>query len=639
MIGLLVLGVLAPLAGAATAGAMRGRFARASGWIVAGAAALAFVAITAAGPGQHGAARWAAISGIDLTIGVETTPLTWIVALVVAGVATLVLTYATAYMRENARYTSFFVWMGIFVGGMLGLVLASSLLLLVACWELVGVTSFVLIGFEYGDAEARRAARRAFLVTRSADAGLLLAWILATIRLRTTEIGSLEIAARSGLLSPSLATLLAVLFVVAALGKSAQLPFSIWLPDAMVAPTPVSALLHAATMVVAGVFLVLRLYPVFEAAPAVRDLLAFVGGATALAAAFVATAQPNLKRVLAWSTVSQIGEMMLAAGLGASFAASEHLAAHALFKATLFLGAGVLDHAAHTRELEGLRGAARPVRWTAASLVVGALALAGVPPLAGFWGEEEILARAAAASPVLGALVVLLVALGGTYIARAVATTLRPPSPELDGKPAPAMVLPTTALALTALVAGLARSPLEHLLGATPVPAPMSWLTALVAGSLVGLAWGAWSAFVRGPAPALGAWTRAIERAIELLALGPTRVTLVLARVIERTERALDEGARSAARVMLAFARGAERAELTLDAGASDLAQAAYDTAGLVRSAEDRGISDGLDRAARLLARGSSTLRRAESGKIYVYTMSLFVWVAVATAFILITRG
>jgi len=638
MIALLVLALVAPLAAAAMSGVPRGGLARASGWLVVAACAVAFVAIAAAGPGVHGAVRWLVVGGVELTLGLETTPLSFVVALVVAGVAALVIAYATAYMREERRYATYFVWMGIFVGGMLGLVLASSLVLFVLFWEAVGVASFVLIGFDYAEPRARRAARNALLVTRCADAGLLLAWILAAVHVHTTEIGALTAAAQSGALPATTAATLAALLLIAALGKSAQLPFSIWLPDAMVASTPVSALLHAATMVVAGVFLVLRLFPLFEAAPALRALLAITGGATALTAALVATAQANFKRVLAWSTVSQIGEMMFGTGLGASFGATEHLAAHAAFKATLFLAAGVLERLAATRDLAGLQGVARPRRWTAAALVIGALALAGVPPLAGFWGEDEILAHAAATNPALGVLVVVLVALGGTYVSRAVATTLRPP-PREGEEPLPrAMVIPMAALAMAALVGGLARTPLDLLFEATAMPAPIGWRVALVAAGVAGLAWGSTSAVLRGSVPALGSWPGVIERLVEMPAFALARTALASARIVARIEQALDGAARSLVAGARSAARVVDGTEGVLDAAARDLAVGARDLAALVRKGEDRGISDGVDAIAGLLARGSSVLRHAETGKIYVYTMSLFVWVALATAFILVMR-
>src|SRR6185436_18997787 len=293
-------------------------------------------------------------------------------------------------------------FLSLFAAAMLGLLVANSLLLLFICWELVGVASYLLIGFWFHKPEAAAAAKKAFITTRIGDLGLLLGmlWLYDSTGsllffdggngvLEPNALGALT--AQTALGGFALSTVIGLLIFCGAVGKSGQFPLHVWLPDAMEGPTPVSALIHAATMVAAGVFLMARVYPLLT--PGALQVIAFTGAITALMGALIAVAQNDIKRILAFSTVSQLGYMMLAIGVGAPVAAMFHLLTHAFFKALLFLGAGSVIHAAHheqdIRALGGLRG---PMRVTFATFAIGMMALAGVPFLfSGFWSKEAIL--------------------------------------------------------------------------------------------------------------------------------------------------------------------------------------------------------------------------------------------------------
>ena len=305
-------------------------------------------------------------------------------------------------MHEDANFTRFFCFLSLFAAAMLGLLVANSLLLLFICWELVGLASYLLIGFWFHKPEAAVAAKKAFITTRIGDLGLLLGmlWLwdsTGSLLFYDGGKGVLESGALSALAAQTTvggltaATAVGLLLFCGAVGKSGQFPLHVWLPDAMEGPTPVSALIHAATMVAAGVFLVARVYPLMT--PDALTVVAIIGSITALLGALIAVAQNDIKRILAFSTVSQLGYMMLALGVGSWVAAIFHLLTHAFFKALLFLGAGSVIHAAHheqdIRQLGGLRG---PMRVTFLTFAIGMMALAGVPFLfSGFWSKEAIL--------------------------------------------------------------------------------------------------------------------------------------------------------------------------------------------------------------------------------------------------------
>jgi NADH-quinone oxidoreductase subunit L len=343
---------------------------------------------------------WFTSGEAAVRLGFILDPLSALMLLVVSLVSLLVFAFSVGYMDDDPNFTRFFCFLSLFAGSMLALVAANSLLLLFVAWELVGLSSYLLIGFWYHKPSAAAAMKKAFLVTRVGDLGFFagLLWFYqgaGTSLLYDLGNGALEGARLDALAGGASATVVALLVFCGAAGKSGQFPLHVWLPDAMEGPTPVSALIHAATMVAAGVFLVARMFPVFELSPAALHVVACLGAFTALFAASVALAQWDVKRVLAWSTVSQLGYMMLGLGVGGVVPGMFHLFTHAFFKALLFLGAGALIHSCHhEQDLRRLGGLKDRMPLTFVAYLVGALALAGMPPFAGFFSKDEILAAA-----------------------------------------------------------------------------------------------------------------------------------------------------------------------------------------------------------------------------------------------------
>ncbi|MEL6065168.1 NADH-quinone oxidoreductase subunit 5 family protein [Methylobacterium sp. DCY52] len=600
---------LLPLLAAAAALGLGRRLTWGGGELVVGAVAVSLAGLASMPSDAALSATWFESGGYRLTVGLAATPLTWFVAVVVAGVAFCVGLYSLGYMAGRDDRPRFFAEFGLFVAAMLTLVLSSSLALLFAAWEMVGLASFLLIGFDHAEAGAAGAAAKAFLMTRIGDVGLLLGWLLALAAVGTTDVAPLVGAVEGGRIAAGTVTAMALLMLAGAVGKSAQLPLSAWLPDAMVGPTPVSALLHSATMVAAGVFLVLRLYPVFAASPLALDVLFWVGAATAVAAGLIATAEADLKRVLAWSTCSQLGEMMVALGLGGPRAAAIHLAAHAAFKSTLFLAAGIVQERAGTRVLDRLGGLARALPFAGAAFLAGALSLAGVPPLSGFWSEEAILAVASRHGPGTGALVVLLVLLGGIYIGRAGAATFLGRGRGAVGPRKPSWAM-RTGMGLLALVAtGLGWLLAGRFGAALPfaggLGTEVGWRNLGLAAGILGLGLGVargWSG-----APALGSFPARLASALGAATEAPAHRTMWLARTVPAIEDSLDAGAR-------AVAEGTWRAA---------------EEAGRI---EAGGFGRGGDHLAAGLAAGGERLRAIQAGRLYLYTLGLFAWTAAALA-------
>ena len=362
---------------------------------------------------------WFRSGGLHLDVGLLADPLSVTMALFVTGVGALIHLYSVGYMHGDERYSKFFVYLNVFAFSMLVLVLADNFLLTFLGWEGVGACSYFLISFWFERPSAATAGVKAFVTNRIGDFGFMVAMFLIF-----GSLGSLQYAAVSAgasELAEGTATAIALLLFLGAAGKSAQLPLYVWLPDAMEGPTPVSALIHAATMVTAGVFLMVRVNPILEMAPSALTVIAVVGAATALFAATVACAQSDIKRVLAYSTVSQLGYMFLAVGSGAYVAAVFHMVTHAFFKALLFLGAGSVIHGLHDEQDMGRMGGLR--RWmpvTSATFIIGWLAIAGVPPFAGFWSKDDILVNAWEKSPVLWAVGLATALLTAYYMSRQV---------------------------------------------------------------------------------------------------------------------------------------------------------------------------------------------------------------------------
>jgi NADH-quinone oxidoreductase subunit L len=343
--------------------------------------------------------EWMEAGGFRIPVNLLVDALSAVMILVVTGVGGLIHVYSLGYMSHDEENVRYFSYLNLFTFFMLLLVLGGNLPLMFVGWEGVGLCSYLLIGFWFKKQSASDAGKKAFIVNRIGDAGLILGMILAYHSFGTLDL--VEIADNAGSLAPEalgelgVVTAVCLLLFVGACGKSAQIPLHVWLPDAMEGPTPVSALIHAATMVTAGVYMVARLAPLFVLSGTAMFVVAAIGTATALMGATVALVQTDIKRVLAYSTVSQLGYMFLACGVGAFGVAVFHLFTHAFFKALLFLGSGSVIHAlGGEQDMRRMGGLRKFIPWTFATFLVGTLAIAGIPPLAGFYSKDAILAGA-----------------------------------------------------------------------------------------------------------------------------------------------------------------------------------------------------------------------------------------------------
>jgi NADH-quinone oxidoreductase subunit L len=337
---------------------------------------------------------WIPSLGVNAALLVN--PLSIIMVLFVTGIATLIHLFAIGYMHGDPRFPRFFTYLNLFVFSMLMLVLADNFVLMFLGWEGVGACSYLLISFWFEKNSAATAGKKAFVVNRIGDFGLMGAMFLIFQHTGSLQYNQVFRIIEEKGMSTGTATAICALLFVGACGKSAQLPLYVWLPDAMEGPTPVSALIHAATMVTAGVYLMVRVHPLLELAPNVLKVVAWVGALTALFAATIATSQNDIKKVLAYSTISQLGYMFLAVGVGANIAAIFHMVTHAFFKALMFLGAGSVIHGMHgvaddAQDMKFMGNIRKFMPVTAITFLIGWLAIAGVPPFAGFWSKDEIL--------------------------------------------------------------------------------------------------------------------------------------------------------------------------------------------------------------------------------------------------------
>ena len=506
-----------------------GRYLRGpmAGVVASGAMAVSFViAIVAALPFFAGDGHtttvmlWEWMPAIGASMELTWDPLAALMALVVTGVGTLIHVFAIGYMHGDERFWRFFANLNLFAASMLTLVLAGNYAMLFLGWELVGLCSYLLVGFWFTRESAAGAAKKAFVVNRIGDFGMMVALMLVFAAFGTLSYtGVLDRA--SEVLSTGTATAIGLLFLLAAAGKSAQIPLYVWLPDAMEGPTPVSALIHAATMVTAGVYLVARSASIFELSPTAQVTVATIGAATALWAASIAIAQYDIKKVLAYSTISQLGYMFMAVGATAYVSGVFHLMTHAFFKALLFLGAGAVIHAmADEQDMRKMGGLFKEMPVTAITMGIATLAIAGIPPLAGFWSKDEILgslfARGGwfAALWVVGLITALMTAF---YMARQWVMVFWGEPRWSEGvhphKTPRVMTVPLVVLAVLSVVGGFVNTPfrlsLEHFLepvfeGVSMQHPPEGWLMFAVLAAvsvLAGLAGVAAAAFAyRGPA-------------------------------------------------------------------------------------------------------------------------------------------
>jgi NADH-quinone oxidoreductase subunit L len=501
-----------------------------------------------------GGAVLAVLPGLpEMPLRLLATPLTAVLALLVATVAGFVLTYATGYMAKDPEKPRFFGTMLLFVTAMQGLVLAGDWITLLAAWEMIGFASYLLIGFWHARDGVASAAMRAFLYTRSADLGLYLGVFVLIGTAGTSEISAT--LATSG--TPAL--IAGLLLLVAAMGKSAQVPLQDWLQRAMAGPTPVSALLHSATLVAAGAILLIRTAPMLSSGALLA--IGIVGGVTAVVTGLIALAERDLKRLLAASTSSQYGLMLVAVGAGAPVAALLHLIAHAAIKSSLFLGAGVFQHDRDSTAMQDIAGAGRARPGVFAAFALAALALSGIPPLAGYFSKDAIIA-ASLASPSAAWLVPLALAgtvLTGAYMGRAL-RVLWQGNPGARPGPIPLMAAGIAALVALAVVLGAAFAPLERLLGAEMAEAGLAAPALGLAAALTGLALG-WLLPVAQLLGGLLPWAQrgfVVAGGMDGLILRPA---LAIAAACERLEQRLYNAVLAVGRANLSLGQSARRTD------------------------------------------------------------------------------
>lgn len=452
---------------------------------------------------------WIFGGNLSINLAFLIDPLSTTMLLVVTGVGLLIHIYSVGYMHGEEGFTRFFTYMNLFMVSMLLLVMGNNYLVLFIGWEGVGLCSYLLIGYYYEKISAGKAATKAFVVNRIGDAGFLLAIFLIFAHFGTLDYSA--VFSQASTLSTGMATAIALCLFVGAIGKSAQVPLYTWLPDAMEGPTPVSALIHAATMVTAGVYMVVRNHVLFDMAPVALATVGIIGGITALFAATIGLVQNDIKRVLAYSTVSQLGYMFLACGVGAYTAAIFHLVTHAFFKALLFLSAGAVIHSlSGEQDIRKMGGLYKKIPMTHIVFLIGTLAIAGIPPLAGFWSKDEIMAHAFVHGyfnlyllAAIGAFLTSFYMFRLTYLTFYGQSRVEPHVAKHIHESPPIMTVPLMILAGLAVVGGFLGVPPEHgwfqgflhdvatPMGAEPHEVGMGTLLGLM-GVAVAIALGGW---------------------------------------------------------------------------------------------------------------------------------------------------
>lgn len=541
--------------------------------------------------------------------GWQVDPLTAVMLVVVTSVSLLVQIYSLGYMHGDPGFGRYYAYMALFTAAMLGLVLANNLLTIYIFWEGVGLGSYLLIGFWYSKPEAAAAAKKAFITTRLGDFGFLIGILMLWAMAGTLQFSELAARVEHHELGGSLLTIAVILLFCGAIGKSAQFPLHVWLPDAMEGPTPVSALIHAATMVAAGVYLVARAFTIFEASPQAMYVVAAIGGFTAIFAATMGLVNTDIKRVMAYSTISQLGYMMLGLGAGGLTAGTFHLFTHAFFKAMLFLTAGSVIHAVHTQNLFEMGGLRRAMPITFVTMLIGAISLAGIFPFAGFWSKDAIIAAVAnrAAEPgnagygILLVFALATVFLTAFYMFRVIFLTFFG-SFRGHGHPheSPAvMTVPLLILAVPSIIAGFWGSPLgndgfQSFIEGHPVHEEINTGLAVLSTVL-------------GLAGIALAYLMYVARAIAPEALSqrfsPIYTTLLNKYYMDELYQTLID------RIVLAFSR-------------------------FLAYFVDPNIIDGIvNGVGRLALRTSATVRQIQSGQVQSYAMFVFAGLAVISIF------
>jgi len=545
----------------------------------------------------------------ELPLRLVVDPLAAVLSVVVAVVSFFVLLYAVEYMRGERSRARFYAEMSFFAAAMQALVFAGDWVLFLAAWELIGLASYLLIGYYYERPGVPAAASRAFLTTRSADLGLYLGVLLLVSRAGTTEIAATLNAGGTA------ATVAGLLLLLAAAGKSAQAPFQGWLADAMVGPTPVSALLHSATLVAAGVALLARAFPLLPSG--VLLLVGTVGGVTAVLAGVTALAQRDLKRLLAASTSSQLGFMFLALGAGSVVAAVFHLVTHAAMKSALFLGAGIFQHDRHGTDFEDLAGSGRGRRLAFAGFTLSGLALAGVPPLAGYRSKDAVVAAALGSeyAAVLVPLALVGTLLTGAYVARALRLLWRGEERVGRAEGLGPMGAGLAGLALLAALLGLAADPLSHLLDRELPEGLLAAVLSLLA-ALTGLTAGWLFSTDRLLGP-VRAPAEVNFRAGGGFAAHAARPVISAAHVIDGLDRRIHSGALTAGRGVRAVASAVWAADEFLLSAVRGAGSLGLVLAGASRRADERGIDVLIAGLVRRTRRLGGRARRLQTGLVH----------------------
>jgi NADH-quinone oxidoreductase subunit L len=583
---------------------------------------------------------WMEIGGYRLGLALWLDPLGILVATLVTVVGLIVFVYAVSYIVNDPRVGCFFAELSLFLGAMLTLVLAADLLTLFIAWELVGICSYLLIGFWFEKPGVPYAATNAFLTTRIGDLPMLVGILFLVGAVGSSRIDAALAAASTGGLSPGLLLAVALLLLTGAAGKSAQVPLQGWLPDAMLGPTPVSALIHSATMVAAGVFLIARLYPLFQAAGPALGVMAWVGVITALLGAAAALVETDLKRTLAYSTMSQLGLMFVGLGSGSLLAGVLLLIAQALYKSTLFLAAGAVEHAVGGTAFERMGGLTKQMPYTFIAFTIAAAALAGLPVTLALPTKDPTLAASWQASAALCALALLASLLTALYSARALALVfLGPPSKSARWAHVaqPGLTIPTLTLGGLVIVGSLVNAPLlgrplGHLLGAEAPEARMvSALGLAVAAVGVGLGLWArtfWSERVIWPPFTRVADLFAAEFGLKALYHTFTRLGLRAMEAASDVDRWTFDpmGTRFTGLAMEAVQRASGFDRMIFDAFA---VKAAAATLAAVRAGlrfDLRGIEAAVDTFGQTLLAVSQRVRIIQTGHVGNYLLAIFIW-------------
>jgi NADH-quinone oxidoreductase subunit L len=615
--------------------------------------------------------EWAAVGNLHIPVALRLDPLSVIMMLVVTGVGFLIHVYAVGYMHNDPRFPRFFVYFNLFVASMLILVMANNYVGMFVGWELVGLCSYLLIGFWFERVDNAIAGKKAFVVNRIGDFGFILGVFLIIAAFGSANFTGVFEAVAAGqdvqlwgttFSLQQVVTAITLLLFVGATGKSAQIPLFVWLPDAMAGPTPVSALIHAATMVTAGIYMITRSAPMYELATLSSQVVAITGGLTALLAATIAVAQFDIKRVLAYSTISQLGFMVAAVGLGGYVAGMFHLVTHAFFKALLFLGSGSVIHGmehwmhepveaepAHGREehpaipgpdlrdpqdIRNMGGIGSRMRWTSITFAAGWLALAGIFPFAGFWSKDEILADAWAHNLFVWALLSIAAFLTAFYMTRLMILTFdgppRTPAAARVHESGGLMVIPLALLAVLSLVGGALNLPGVHTLadfiGHHAVAFDLGVAVISTALALAGIV-AAWAVYSRG----------------RLEIAEPDRLATLPLRLFVHAHRKWywDEFYNLIA--LRPYAWLADRLAFTVDwqfwhdfVHDRVLAEPFKATAAFLANPIDVGVVDGMvNGLAALVQTGSTELRRTQSGYVRTYALSILLGVAAVMAWLI----